>query len=513
MKEITAKTQLIITVSLLFAIAIAGIFYKVYFLQFNLRPNDRTLLWQVEARIDFKPGQGPVKISLAAPEDTPGYKVFSEDQISDTNYRFQYTGEGDRRRAEWDSENSPKDAQTIFYRMRIFDTKISPNATKAPQPALGEKHVWGGPSARLNVKNLLDQASADHADTAQFTLNILDYIFHADTDGVKSLLPEVSTTDDKLELAINLLLERDIPARPVYGVQLIDGRRRQLIKTLEVYFNGAWHGYDVNQVKPGFPDQYLALRRGDKSLLDVEGGTRSSVRYSVFQATIPSLVLIPAKRDFIGRILGSLSVYELPLESQNLFKRIALIPLGILLVVLIRNVVGIQTMGTFMPVLIALAFMETELIPGLISFLIIIVLGLLVRFYLSRLNLLLVPRIAAVVLVVIFLMKIFSLLSHNVGFTYGLSVALFPLIIMAWTIERASILWEEDGALTTAKQFGASMVSGLLCYFVMSNRYVQHATFAFAEIDLIVLGLILLLGTYSGYRLTELKRFKSLVIK
>ncbi len=45
----------------------------------------------------------------------------------------------------------------------------------------------------------------------------------------------------------------------------------------------------------------------------------------------------------------------------------------------------------------------------------------------------------------------------------------------------------------------------------MTNTYVQHLTFNFIGLQLVVLAAILLLGTYTGYRISELRRFKPLV--
>ena len=94
-----------------------------------------------------------------------------------------------------------------------------------------------------------------------------------------------------------------------------------------------------------------------------------------------------------------------------------------------------------------------------------------------------------------------------------MSVTFFPLIIIAWTIERASTIWEEDGAGHTLKQLAASLITAVFSYLVLSNSYLQYLLYTFAELNLAILGIILLLGTYTGYRLTELLRFKSLVNK
>ena len=97
-------------------------------------------------------------------------------------------------------------------------------------------------------------------------------------------------------------------------------------------------------------------------------------------------------------------------------------------------------MGTFMPVLIAMAFLEMNLVSGLLCFCIILTVGLSIRFWLSKLNLLMVPRISAVVVVVILIMQAISIAGNLLKLPDFMSVTFFPLIIIAWTIERASTI-------------------------------------------------------------------------
>ena len=42
----------------------------------------------------------------------------------------------------------------------------------------------------------------------------------------------------------------------------------------------------------------------------------------------------------------------------------------------------------------------------------------------------------------------------------------------------------------------------------MNSLFIQHVTFNFLGLQLVILAGILLMGNYTGYRLTELKRFK-----
>ena len=185
-------------------------------------------------------------------------------------------------------------------------------------------------------------------------------------------------------------------------------------------------------------------------------------------------------------------------------------PLAILIVVLLRNVVGLKTMGTFTPMLLSMALLKTGFGAGLLCFGLIVALGLFIRFLMSRLNLLLVPRIGAVVVFVILIMQVLTVLGYQLQWQAALSAVFFPIIIMAWIIERASITWEEDGPQNAGKEIFCSLFAAVAVYFVISSEYIRHIMFAFNELNLVILLLVMLLGTYTGYRLLELKRFKPL---
>ena len=56
---------------------------------------------------------------------------------------------------------------------------------------------------------------------------------------------------------------------------------------------------------------------------------------------------------------------------------------------------------------------------------------------------------------------IFILISQNLGLDSGLSVALFPMVILTMTIERMCITWDERGASEAIKSGIGSLVSQL----------------------------------------------------
>jgi hypothetical protein len=213
----------------------------------------------------------------------------------------------------------------------------------------------------------------------------------------------------------------------------------------------------------------------------------------------------------MSSVFADFSLLSLPVQNQNVYRVLLMVPLGALLVVFLRTFVGLKTFGTFMPVLIALAFRETQLYWGLFLFVAIVSLGLMLRFYLERLMLLLVPRLASILVIVVILMLLISLVSTKFGIERVLSITLFPMVILAMTIERMSITWEESGAQEAMLQGLGSLAVACLGYLVMTNETLMYLMFVFPELLFVVLALCLLMGRYTGYRLSELHRFRAIV--
>jgi hypothetical protein len=207
-------------------------------------------------------------------------------------------------------------------------------------------------------------------------------------------------------------------------------------------------------------------------------------------------------------LLLKFSLFSLPVSTQAVYRVLLMIPVGAFLLAIFRNIIGIKTFGTFMPVLIGLSFRETGLGTGIILFSIVVAMGLTIRFWLERLKLLLVPRLTAILTVVVLLMVALSVFTHSLGMHRGLSVALFPMVILTMTIERMSIVWEERGPGEALTSGLGSLLTAIGAFLVMNIKIVEHLIFVFPELLLVLLASTLILGRYSGYRLMDLHRFR-----
>lgn len=494
--------------ALLLAAAGIGMFlYKVQILGFPLKPDGQAAVWTVEARLSFDGGLGPVKANLHVPGLTPGFAILDENFISrGFGFTTRYVSGG--RQVQW-AVRQAEGPQTLYYRAVVYrdPTRLQSDTTPPfpPVPKLGEPF-------NAAMQTLVESVRSRSADPASFTEELLARLARpAGDQDVELLLGDAADGVDRARMATTILAAARIPARLVRGIRMRDRERQAEIDPwLEVHDGDRWLYFNPVTGDEGLPEDFLIWWRDEDPLAEVDGATRSDVRISVQSSVADPIIVARQRAEAHQSGFGEISLFALPIETQAVYSVLLAVPVGALIVVLLRNVIGVQTFGTFMPVLIALAFRETRLLAGVVLFSLMVFVGLAFRFYLERLRLLLVPRLAAVLCIVVLLMVAVSLISHRLGFETGLSVGLFPMVILTMTIERMSIVWEERGPVDAIKQGLGSLLVAAICYLVMGIGLVEHLLFVFPELLLLVLAATLLLGRYTGYRLTELMRFREL---
>lgn len=499
-------------VAILCIVAIAITFLKVKYLNFSLS-DKASFYYQADATLSFEAKKGAdVKLSISLPEGTPQY-YFGSDPSGDS--RFKVVRQDGLARAAAEFISTSDGRQSISYRFKIIPKYGVGENAELSLPPEREQLPQVSDEIKLAAAKLIKKLDPESGMTPRNFASALFTELAAMPPEQKKIFSQQSGSAATLEAADLILSLKGIPSRVVRGIFLNEqGRSMQASQFLEVWCGEEWTMFKPSSGEAQQPKDFLALQRAGKSLYEISGASNSSIRFSVTKVPQGAASLNRIRADVIGeQKLSDFSMFSLPASEQNVFKRLTLLPLAILFIVIARNIIGIQTMGTFMPVLIAMAFLEMNLLSALVCFCIILTVGLSIRFWLSRLNLLMVPRISAVVVVVILLMQFMSIAGNILNLPDFMSVTFFPLIIIAWTIERASTTWEEDGAYNTIRQLAASLVTAAFSYLVLSNSYLQYFLYTFAELNLAILGIILLLGTYTGYRLTELFRFKSLVSK
>ena len=494
-----------IVTAILFVTGLLFMIYQHVTFDVPFFPGEEREIWTVEAKVDFEPnGNVPATVDLALPAVQPGFTQLSQSTAS-VGYGTSYVLRQQNSYVEW-TKRAPLGLQTLYYRAD-FLRDDSAAASSMTIPEL-KQNTEPEPYATA-MREIAEAARQRSSDPFSFMVQTIDEL-KRQPETASFLLTQYR----REELLLHILELAQIPARVVGVLDLEDGRRNRTLTTRIAVFDGPHYEiFDPADGSSGINCQQLIWHNHDGSLLDVQGGSNAHLSFSTLRGSLPAAQAGELKvkaAQAAGAETVNLSISSLPLEEQSLFKGILLLPIGVIIVVFLRVIVGVKTSGTFMPVLIAMAFLQTSLLVGLIGFVSIVAIGLVVRSWLSHLNLLLVARISAVIITVIAIIGAISFITYKIGLTEGVKVTFFPMIILSWTIERMSILWEEEGYKEVLKQGGGSLFVAVCAFIAMDSCVIEHLTFNFLGLQLVILSLVLLMGNYTGFRLSELKRFKPL---
>ncbi|GEN24507.1 gonadoliberin III [Halomonas cupida] len=492
-----------IIVAMLMVVGIAMSIHRHIEFEVPWTPGEQRQVWDIEAQVTFDGNGEPARVNMALPSSQPGFRIVTEHTAS-PGYGLSFEEKGGARRAVWSTRSAEGD-QRLYYSSQLLVTNDANKTMSTPPSPPVQDIVWQRPYDTA-AQQVIDQAWARSADAFTFAQQLLGE-FTDDQQGENARL--LLTQFDRVPLLVRLLNQAGVSARDVSVLMLESGRRRQSLTPWVQVFDGEKQAlFNPATGEQGRPDNLLVWEGAGDSVLEVEGGSNSHISFSMLVRNQSASAAVRTQQAKDSDTLLNFSIHSLPLEEQALFQTILLIPIGALVVVLLRVLVGLKTSGTFMPVLIALAFIQTSLLTGLIGFLLVVAVGLVIRSYLSHLNLLLVARVTAVIITVIAIISIFTVAAYRFGLNAGLTITFFPMIILSWTIERMSILWEEEGPKEVLIQGGGSLLTAVVAYMAMNNPWIRHITFNFLGVQLILMACILLLGSYTGYRLLELRRFK-----
>ena len=503
-----SRRHLYLLAGFLAAFGLAIFLYKLLVLNFPLQPDNKIQTWRVEVRMQFEAEGKPVRLKLNLPRSGNNLAIIDQSFVS-PGYGLTTGIERGNQTAVF-AIREARGPQTVYYRALVYGLRFSDEPSREPVPVFPLPRLDDAES--IAAEALLRAARAQSADPETLAALLLKRLKNSTPgDEAAPLIGPQPTVAKLINTAVDLLRLAEVPARPVHGLTLdLDRRGAHFITWLELHNGREWVSIYPSEKRPVLPANTLRWWQGRSPLAEVAGGTGLTHTVSVSRSYEFALETALKQGRKLEQKLVEYSLFGLPIQTQSVYRSVLVIPVGLLLLVILRNVVGLKTFGTFMPVLIALAFRQTGLVWGVVFFSAVVAIGLTIRFYLEQLKLLLVPRLAAVVIVVVLTLAALAVLSHKLGFETGLSIGLFPIIILAMTIERMSIIWEERGPLEALQQALGSLVVGALCFMLMTLALVEHLVFVFPELLLVLLAAILLLGRYSGYRLTELRRFREL---
>ncbi|WP_193075374.1 inactive transglutaminase family protein [Pseudomonas sp. FME51] len=501
------NTHLKIMIALLVSLGLLITGYQIYVLDIPVREDETDDIWSLDAKIEFRASSGvPVKAQLFIPPLNQKFVSLNESFISN-NYGVSVNQQDGNRRVTWSARRA-SGTQTLYYRL-VLTNRYGTEPAAAQPPAPRQPIPLDGPE-QIAADALINPIRQHSADIETFISETIRRVNDITDDNVRLLLGGDSSALSKARVIDVLLSNARIPLELVHTIRLEATPNQQPELWLRSYNGERWLYFHPETGQQGIPDNRLVWWTGTTPLLSLEGGSGGNINFTVSNSEMNALRLAKMTTENSPSALLEYSLYGLPLQAQQVYQVMIMIPIGVLVILVLRNLIGIQTLGTFTPVLIALAFRETQVGWGILLFTLITALGLSLRSYLEHLKLQMLPRLSIVLTFVVLVIAAISLFSHKLGIERALSVSLFPMVILTMTIERLSINWEERGGGHSFKVALGTLIAATLSHMLMSIPELTYFVFTFPAILLVLVGFMLAMGRYRGYRLTELMRFKAL---
>jgi hypothetical protein len=502
--------------------------YKVKSLNLSLLPHMVDDVWNFH--LTAQPKAAQTSFSFPIPKPGPGIKI-TDEKIRSKNFEVFIDSNSDSTLATWTSTEPIN--QKVSYSARI---DIKPLIINNIQKDYTDTYPKG--IARYLKQSSItteDEEAIRHLEGAILEGNedkssIVRKIYYYIREEIQrntaiKTIHETLTTGKGSPLVkaklFNVMARRNgVPSRIVVMVRMPEvttGEQNNKLRFTfanEVYLNSRWVPIDTNR---GFfgqrPDQFLVIHRNYEEIEKII--SRKNVSYSIQaeKARVNRFNRAEYRKEVIktDSIFSKISLYRLPLPLQTMFTTILLIPLGTLVLALCRNIIGIPTFGIFTPIILTLFFKETSFGFGMLFFFVIVLVGIAERYVLDKFYLLAVPRLSIILTLVIMLMISYSLFSSDIAFISQKHLAFFPIVIVTTNIERLSIMMAEEGLVNTLKTLIGTLVIAILGFLLYTIESLEMFMFTNPELLFTVIGVLILIGKYKGYRLSEFLRFRDLV--
>jgi hypothetical protein len=479
--------------------------------------------WRLTYNIEFLANKPGSRFHIAIPSDTTLANIVSE-SFSHKKLVADILHNKDTQDREAIAIASESSTSVKFTAQ--FDVKIN---THAKKPASSSKKPLGTPEKLRYLRNeksiqkddpnviqILTRLSDGKKTKAKLIESIFDYCSenlaqsqsNGPADAATVLQEGQCSVLGRARAMVALCRAGRIPSRLVTGFILENSSRAKSFTWVEVYHKKNWISYDPhNTFSLELPPNYLPIKcGGDRIIKSSDGAKRFSI-YTIEQLNKTPLVAISSNIRF----WNIFDLTRLPISMKKTLTLLLLLPTGALITAFFRNLIGIRTFGTFTPTLLALSLVNSDWRIGVVIFFLILGVGLLCRVLLNWLKLLAVPRLGVILTVVVICLIVAVSACEYFGFAPTARSILLPVVIMTMMIERFFITLEEDGGKDALKVLCGTIVAAICCFILLHSAPIGQVVLTFPEIQLFIAAVFVLIGRYSGYRLSELWRFRDIV--
>jgi len=504
-------------------LALASIVYKGCLLSGTTDTFQADAVYKVTYRYFFKTDSTNTFIKAYLPKNTMRQHIVGQKSIMPKSIAFSSLAEGSNLRGNW-STTTKNTYESISYSFSFMGKEQLFRLTEHFHPYANELNTYLKATTNIqanarpiaNLAKTLQQGSTSDRATVQALFNYVHKIPSAPiitlTDALAALERNEASCNGKSRLFVALARNLGYPARIKGGIILKESNKRTSHAWAELHINGEWVPFDaLNGHFAYLPANYLELYEGDAFLVTHSPGIQFDYSYEISaQEALPWLNEENQNAEKVTLLSLWGLVKDKTISKKNLFL-LLLLPLGGLIVALLRNIVGIRTFGVFLPVLIAFSLLETGFSTGMVLFLFLILfVGLITRPF-DAMGLLHTPKLVISLTMMVLVMAMGNYLGLAFNIAWLGALTLFPTIILTISAERFSKLIVEDGFQKATGTLLQTLVAVGICFLVFSVKGLDAILILFPELLLLVITACMLLGRYVGLRWTELFRFQPLL--
>jgi len=189
---------------------------------------------------------------------------------------------------------------------------------------------------------------------------------------------------------------------------------------------------------------------------------------------------------------------------------VLMLPIIATVVVFMKQVVGLNTLGVYTPSILSLSFIALNFWYGLLIFMILFLVASLVRSALHHYRLLYIPRMAIILTFSSFAILLVLFLGTLLGQQID-ELVIFPILIMTTMVEKFVTI-QGDKGIKSAIHIGAEvLLVAMLCYLVAQWGVLETLVLGHPEVILVFLLINFILARWSGLRITEYIRFREVI--
>ena len=514
----TAGKSVWLLIATLILLTLAGISLRILFsLPDSLASGDR--LWRLSLNISVLTVAKKTEVKIYPPLDTQNIRTIQRN-ISYPGFKIKKPTAEEKIRRSFSFISNSRGKQDISaeYLLHVSQTPFTAYRKSNIELSTSSREEFLSDNANLQLKSdsvqkTLNKLLVKHPNQEQLINEIYSYtkalpIYpgHDIANVPKIIKKHKATVYDSALLMVALSRAAGIPARLVTGIILKEDIHPQTHYWVEIYQDNQWSDYDVRYgYKKSIPVNYLPLRRNATDVVNIKNGQINKINYDLEQEFNHPYLRTNKKQN----ILDIFDLNRFPLDVRKELMHLLLLPLGALITVLFRQLVGIHSYGVFTPTLVALAFVYANFLTTLVIFIVVILLAVGGRSLLPN-TITRVPRLSIIfTLIAIILTMSVSVLSYFQLDQNG-GIVLLPVIILTSLVDRIYKSIDNYGLKIAINRLIWTFLIAFICLPVIQSETLSQLLLQYPEIHFSTLALILMISLYKGKHLTNLPFLKLL---